>query len=187
MKLINYILELAGFENINDFLGTYHVLFPSILGISISFGAGVGFLETYSGVSFLLWVFMIAGTIADLIFGVYANLYYLHHEFETKKFMRGVFKAFILFAVIFITNIFKMGIENSAIKPEFLKEPFIYLTATIHYSFVLLIGIYILLSIAENLAKMEIPVAISLTKILKVKIKKIENLEKDEENNISDN
>lgn len=181
MKYIKYILGLAGFESTNDFLGTYHPFYPNLLAVSLSFGAAVGFLETYSGVSLLLWVFMICGTIADLGFGVYANLYYLKHEFETTKFMRGVFKAFVLFAVIFITNIFNMGIEDSNIRPEILKEPFKYLTATIHYSFVLLIGVYILLSIAENLAKMEIPVAISLTKMLKMKIKKIENFENNEE------
>ncbi|MPS66831.1 phage holin family protein [Chryseobacterium sp.] len=180
MKVINYILELAGFDNINDFLGTYHVLFPSILSISISFGATVGFLETYSGISLLLWVFMIGGTVADLLIGVYANLYYLKQEFDTTKFTRGLFKGFILFVIIFITNTFKMGIEDSAIKPEILKDPIIYITATIHYVFVTLIGLYILLSLAENLAKMQISVAVSLTKILKVKIKKIENLNENE-------
>lgn len=186
MKAITYILELVGFDSVNDFLGTYHPLFASIFAISITFGGIVGFFELYSGISFLLWIFMIVGTIGDLTFGVIANLFYLNQEFESKKFIRGIFKAFVLFAVIFITNIFKLGIEHSAIKPEILKDPFIYIIATIHYSFVLLIGIYILLSIAENLAKMEIPVAISLTKILKVKIKRIENLERDEENNNSD-
>ena len=48
--------------------------------------------------------------------------------------------------------------------------------ATIHYSFVLTIGIFILLSIAENMAKMEIRAAVTFTKILNMKIKKIEKL-----------
>lgn len=187
MKIINYILHLAGFENANDFLGSYHYHFANIFTISITIGSLIGFVETYSGVSFLLWIFMILGTVADLIIGVIANLFYLNHPFETKKFMRGIFKAFVLFVIIFITNLLKIGIEYSKISPEAIKTIFTYITATIHYSFVLLIGLYILLSIVENLAKMKIRVAISLASILKMKIKSIENFNQNEKNNPTTN
>lgn len=47
---------------------------------------------------------------------------------------------------------------------------------TIHYFFVLTIGIFILLSIAENMAKMKIKAAITLTKILNMQnLKKMKN------------
>lgn len=184
MKTITYILKLAGFQDTHDFWGTYYPLFASVATISISIGSVVGFFELYSGLSIMMWVFMVLGVIVDLAFGIIANLYYLNQKFDTTRFIRGIFKASVLFVVIFLTNIFKLGIEGSNIKPEILKDPFIYITATIHYSFVLLLGIYVLLSIAENMAKMEIAVAISLTKMLKVKIKKIENITNDE-NDIS--
>lgn len=186
MKIINYILELAGFHGVNDFLGTFYPLFSTVFAFSISLGSIIGFFELYSGLSIMLWCFFIMGTIADLVFGVIANLVFEKQEFETTKFMRGVFKAFVLFVVIFLTNMFKLGIENSEVKPEILKDLLIYTTATIHYSFVSLIGLYILLSIAENLAKMKIGVAVSLMKVLKVRIKKIENL-KDDETDINNN
>ena len=76
--------------------------------------------------------------------------------------------------LIFLTNTFKVGIYTSAIYPEYLKEIAIYATSTIHYTSVLLIGIYILL-VAENGAKIGIPFCVSLVRLLKVKIKKFEN------------
>lgn len=179
---MKYILNLVGFSCVDDFLGTYHSLFSTIFAFSLTFGTVTGIVETYSGISFMLWVFMLGGTVTDLVIGVIANVKFQNQEFETSKFMRGVFKAFVLFAIIFVTHSFKMGIVDSKIEPEILKTPFIYLVATIHYSFIMLIGLYILLSIVENLAKMNFEVAVSLTKILKVKIKKIENLNEDENN-----
>ena len=51
-----------------------------------------------------------------------------------------------------------------------------YITATMHYSFVATIGVFTLLSIAENDAKIGIPACVTLVRILNMKIKKIEDL-----------
>ena len=179
MKLINYILETMGFESISDFIGNFSPLFIPILALTIPIASILGFIETYSGISIMFWVFMIFGAVIDLLLGVIANVFYLKQEFETQKFMRGIFKAFVLYVVVFLTNTFKMGIEHTEVRPEIL-EPLMYNTiSTLHYTFVLLMGVFILFSIAENMAKMEIPVAKSFVKILSIKIKKLENGNKD--------
>lgn len=165
-----------GFLGVEDFFGKYHPLFGSIFASSLTLGIFSGFIETNSGISILLWVFFAAGTIIDLIVGLYANLIYLDGKFESDRFFRGIFKPFVMFSVIFLTNLFKRGLELSNITPEWIKDIAVGTVATIHYSFVLTIGIFILLSIAENMAKMEIRAAVTLTKILNMKIKKIEKL-----------
>lgn len=183
MKPINYILQLMGFLSVEDFFGKYHPLFGSIFASSLTLGIFSGFIETHSGISMLLWVFFAAGTVVDLLVGLYANLVYLDGKFESDRFFRGIFKPFVMFSVIFLTNTFKRGLETSAITPEWIKDMAVGTVATIHYSFVLTIGIFILLSIAENMAKMEIRAAVTLTKILNMKIKKIEKL--NDENDIN--
>lgn len=176
MKAINYLLQLMGFLDVGDFFGKYHPLFGSIFASSLTFGIFSGFIETHSGISVLLWIFFAAGTVFDLLVGLYANLIYLDGKFESDRFFRGIFKPFVMFTVIFLTNQFKRGLEASHIAPEWIKDMVVGTVATIHYSFVLTIGIFILLSIAENMAKMEIKAAVTLTKILNMKIKKIEKL-----------
>ncbi|MGC5744375.1 phage holin family protein [Chryseobacterium sp. NFX27] len=182
MKTINYILKLMGFLNVSDFLGKYHPLFGGVFASSLTFGIITGFIETHSGISILLWIFFAAGTLFDLLVGLYTNLIYLKLKFESDRFFRGIFKPFVMFVVIFLTNTFKRGLENSHIKPELLEDLAVYMTATIHYSFVITIGVFILLSIAENMAKMDIRAAVTLTKILNMKIKKLEKF--NDENDI---
>ena len=182
MKALNYILQMMGFLCISDFFGKYHLLVGNIFVGSLTFGLFTGFIETHSGISILLWVFFAVGTLADLLVGLYANLIYLGGKFESDRFFRGIFKPFVMFTVIFLTNTFKRGLENSNIKPEFIEDMAVYMTATIHYSFFFFFGIFILLSIAENMAKMGIRPALSLVKILNMKIKKIEKF--NDENDI---
>ena len=161
-------------EGVPDFFGKFYPLLGSVFSISLTFGMFSGLIETHSGISILLWVFFIGGTILDLLIGIYTNIFYLKNQFETDRFFRGIFKAFIMFLVVFLTNTFKRGIEDTNITPEILQNVAIYIIATIHYSFVLVIGVFILLSIAENMAKMGIRAAVILVNILNMKIKKIE-------------
>lgn len=174
MKKINYILEAAGFENFNDMLGIFAPYFSKLLVASLYAGSLAGFIEAYTGISVMLWVFIVSASIFDLGLGVYANIIYLGKEYSSKRMFRGIFKAFVLMIIIFLTNTFKVGIESSQISPEYLETLTRYTTATIHYSSVLLIGLYILLGIAENGAKIEIPFCVSLVRILKVRINNIE-------------
>lgn len=169
-----------GFEGIPDFFGKYYPLLSSVFSLSLTFGAITGIIETHSGISILLWVFFVASTLFDLLFGTYVNTIYLKHQFDSTKFFRGIFKPFVMFVVIFLTNTFKKGLLQSNIEPEFLANTLVYVTATIHYSFVTTIGIFTLLSIAENAAKIGIPSAVTLVKILNMKIKKIESINENE-------
>ncbi len=185
MQPIVYILKLMGFVSIPDFFGRYYPLLGTIFTGSLTFSIFSGFVETHSGISMLLWVFFACGTITDLLLGLYVNLVHLKQKFETDRFFRGIFKPFVMFGVIFLTNTFYRGLEESAVKPELIANFAFYVTATIHYSFVMTIGVFTLLSIAENMAKMEIPAAVTLVRILNMKIKKIENFnESDTDNNI---
>lgn len=179
------ILNTMGFTGIEDFFGNYYPFLGVIFASSLTAGAVTGAIEAHSGISILLWVFFAAATIFDLIFGTCVNLLYLNQKFESVKFFRGIFKPFVMFVVIFLTNTFKHGLVDSHISPEFLASTLIYVAATIHYSFVATIGIYTLLSIAENAAKIGISPAVTLVKILNVKIKKIENLN-DQDNEKTD-
>lgn len=176
MKTLNYIFSLAGFNDINDYLGTYSMLVKPLFYFSVSSASLVGFIETYSGISFMLWVFLALGTIFDLAIGWYTNVYYLNTHFETRKFFRGILKSFITLSFIFLTNSLKVGVTSSEIHPEFLETTIIFISALIHYTIVFLIGLYLLLGIAENCAKMGIPVAKSIVKILKMKINSVEEI-----------
>jgi len=166
-----------GFDGFKDFLGTFHPYFNKILVISVYFGGFVGFIETFTGISFMLWIFFTAAAIFDLGLGVYANVFYLKKPYDSHRMFRGVFKAFVLMVLIFLTNTFKVGIERSVISPEYMKTTSIYIVATIHYSVVLLIGLYVLLGIAENGAKIKIRFCESLVRILNMRINKIEDID----------
>ncbi len=170
------LLQIMGFEGIPDFFGKYYPLLSGVFSFSLAFGAVTGAIEAHSGISILLWVFFAASTIFDLGFGTYVNVGYLRQEFDSTKFFRGLFKAFVMFSVIFLTNTFKKGLLASNIEPEFLESTLVYITATMHYSFVATIGFFILLSINENGAKYDIKACVTLVKILNMKIKKIEDL-----------
>ncbi len=171
------ILKYAGFSDLNDLLGTFAPLKNQVLGTSLTLGGFAAFIESFSGISFMLWVFLAASSIVDLFFGLIVNVFFLKQEYESSKFFRGVFKAGMMFIMIYLTNTFRVGIEESVIKPEYMKATSIYITNTIHYAAVLIIGLYILLGIAENGAKLKIPVFVSLVFFLRIKIKNIENKE----------
>ena len=179
--MITKILHTMGFNSVPDFFGKYYPLLNSIFSFSITFGAVTGAIETHSGISILLWIFFAASTIFDLLFGTYVNTIFFKHQFDSTKFFRGIFKPFVMFSVIFLTNTFKKGLLQSNIEPEFLKTSFIYISSTMHYSFVMVIGIYTILSIAENGAKIGIKACIILVNILNIKIKKIEQINETQE------
>lgn len=174
--MITKLLHTMGFDGIPDFFGKYYHLLWSVFSVSLTFGSITGAIETHSGISILLWVFFAAATIFDFTFGTYVNVGYLKQDFDSTKFFRGIFKPFVMFVIIFLTNTFKDGLETSDIEPEFLDSTLRYITATMHYSFVATIGVFTLLSIAENGAKIGIPACVTLVRILNMKIKKIEDL-----------
>ncbi len=175
--MIKKILEIAGFKDLADVFGNFYALLPSVASISIVSSSLLAFIETYSGVSIILWVFLALAAFLDLIIGYYANIIYLKQPYDSTKMFRGIFKAFVLFSIIFITNTFKLGIERSIINPEIIRDGAVYATASLHYFSVILIGMYVLLGIAENGAKLEIRFFQKMVKILNMKIKKIENNE----------
>ncbi len=181
MNKINYILQAAGFDSFQDMLGLFSPLFTKLFFASIYIGSVVAFIETHTGISIMLWLFFTSASIFDLVLGVYANIIYLNNKYDSKRMFRGIFKAFVLMIIVFLTNTFKVGIEASNIRPEYVESMAVYATATIHYSSVLLIGLYILLGIAENGAKIEIPMCVSLVKVLKVKINNLEKKDKDKD------
>lgn len=176
MKTINQILLLSGFIDVKDYLGTFASLIKPIFFMSITTAGVVSFIETYSGISFMLWVFLVVGSLFDLFLGWYTNVYHLNHHFETQKFFRGFMKSFVTVSFIFLTNFLKIGVFDSSISIEWYKTTLIFVTSLIHYTVVFLIGLYLLLGVAENLAKMNIPVAKSVVKILKMRINSFEDI-----------
>lgn len=183
MKTVDNFLDMMGFNNFQDFLGIG--LNSKLVGlIAISFGSIGGFIETWTGISMYLWLFLTLASIFDIAFGIYANIVVLKKQFESKRFFRGIFKSFVVLFIIVITNTLNLGVKDSNINPELLKTGFEYMAATIHYSFVMLIALYLLTGISENGAKIDIPVFKSLSKILKMRISKVESIGggEDEEN-----
>lgn len=178
MKIFNGFLQMMGFNNLEDFLG-FSINSKFLMTATISFGTIGGFIEAWTGISIYLWLFLTLATIFDIAFGVYVNVNALDNKFESKRFFRGIFKSFVVLFIIFITNSLNLGVQHSDINPEFLKTTFEYIAATIHYSFIMLISLYLLTGISENGAKIDIPVFKSLSKILKMKINKVENLTKE--------
>lgn len=179
MKIINNFLDMMGFSNFQDLIGKSVSFDPKHLSLlTISIGSIGGIIEMWTGISMYFWLFLVAGTLFDISFGVYANVIVLKSEFESKRFFRGIFKSFVVLFIIVITNFLNLGVKHSDIHPEFLKTTFEYMAASLHYSFVMLISLYLLTGIAENGAKIQIPVFISLSKILKMKINTVEELNK---------
>src|SRR5690606_10463561 len=165
MKPLTYILNAMAFDNAHDMLGTFSPYFNRFLTLSLSVGIFGGFVETYLGISFMLWLFIATGAFFDILLGIYANVVFLGHDLDTKKAFRGVFKIFVVMSIIFLTNTFNQGIQTSNIQPNLLGQIAGVITSTLHYSSVILIGLYIMLGIAENGAKIEIPLCVSLVKI----------------------
>ena len=178
MKPLTYILNAMDFESTHDMLGTFSPYFNKFLAISLTAGIFGGFIETYLGISFILWLFILVGAFFDILLGIYANVVFLGHDLDTKKMFRGVFKIFVVLVIIFLTNTFNQGIQQSNISPQLLSDVAGVISSTLHYSSVILIGLYIMLGIAENGAKIEIPFCVSLVNILKLRIKKVEDQNK---------
>ena len=175
MTLTNNFLDLMGFDGIKDLVGT-SVNTRNLTLISIAAGGFGAFIETWTGISMYFWLFLTMSTVFDVLFGMYANMVVLGHHFESRAFFRGIFKSFIVLGIIVITNSLYLGVEHSNISPNYLKEIFQHMASAIHYSFVMLISLYLLTGISENGAKIDIPVFKSLSKLLKIKINKIEHL-----------
>ena len=167
-----------GFENLQDFTGVSANVSKGVASSSLVIGASVAtifsFIEEYSGLAIIFWLFLLIGAFADIFIGWLVNVFWLKHPFESKKFYRGIFKAFIVYIWIFLTYGFVLGFKNSDIEIDIIKTVGVYTTSTLHYSIIMLIGFYLLLGISENMAKLKIPLFISITKIFKMKINKIE-------------
>lgn len=176
MKPLTQILNLAGFTDTQDYFGNYYYALKPLFTASLYAGSFIGFIEAYSGISFMFWLFLCLGTLFDIAFGTYANLIHLEKPFETEKFFRGLFKSFVVLLMIFLTNFLKLGVETSAITPEFLKVSAIYMVATLHYSVVFLISLYLLLGVSENGEKVGIQACASINKLVRMRIKKIEEI-----------
>lgn len=170
MKNLNYILSLAGFTDINDFLGNHAYLFKPLLFISVTTGGVISFVETYSGIPIMLWVFLILGNIFDLGLGWYTNVIILKQPFESDKFFRGIMKSFVAICIVLFTNFLKLGVEDFNISYRWYKTFLVFTTSIIHYSFVFLIGLYVLLGVSENGEKLGIKVCKSINKILRMRI-----------------
>lgn len=164
---------MMGFDNYHDFISFSYS--PKFVGLfSIGLGTIGSLVELWTGISLYLWLFLTMASIFDIAFGVYANVVVLNQLFNSKRFFRGVFKSFIVLFIIVITNNLNLGVRYSKIEPEFLRVFFEGVVGTIHYSFVMLISLYLLTGISENGDKIQIPVFQSLTRMLKMKIRKVE-------------
>lgn len=179
MKLINNFLDLMGFQSTTDLLGVSLQVKPLIIPL-ISLGAVTSFIENFTGIHVYLWMFLTIASAFDILFGYITNVFFLKEGFVTRKFFRGVFKSFVVLSLILLTNTLKKGVELSDIQPEVLKTVADYVTSSMHYTFVLIIALYLLFGIVENGAKMEIPVFKSLSRILRIKIAKIEEVATEE-------
>lgn len=187
MKKINRFLDMMGFDNYQDLIGIATTPKPIATTIVLFLGGLGGLIETWTGISLYFWLFLTLSSIFDIAFGVYANVVILKAPFESRKFFRGIFKSYIVLFIILITNSLDLGVRHSNIQPEYLKTTFQYMASTIHYSFVMLISLYLLIGISENGAKINMPIFKSLTKILKIRINKVENIGDEYIGNIPEN
>ena len=53
--MIKDLLHTMGFDGISDFFGKYYPLLSSVFSVSLIFGSVTGAIETYSGISIMLW------------------------------------------------------------------------------------------------------------------------------------
>ena len=169
-------LKLMNFTDIYD-LAIFSVFTKNMLAYATVFGIGVNLIpsiEWLTGLNIMFVIFIIAGSLVDILLGVYSNVIYKKGHFESSKFFRGIVKMFIVFSMVVLLNTLVLGVHNTEFMIPAIGTGFEYAVTTIQYGVLFLISLVILLGIAENGAKMEIPVFKSIARFIRMKIKKVE-------------
>ena len=177
---MKYLLNLVGFSDISDLIGlhlnseAFHkiIAFSTVAGIWITIATSI--IEEWSGLSIFWFLFIVLGSVIDILFGLVVNVMVLKNHYESAKMIRGIFKMVIVIILILLINLLLKGTEKSANNYTIIKEVISYMAATLHYTIATIVSLFILLGISENGAKMDWKLFISINKIFKVKIKNIE-------------
>lgn len=171
-----YLNNIVGFDNLSDVIGyNAALLSKQVVLLSISFSWVFAILESLLGINSNVVYLFVVGNLFDLVFGLCVNVFYLKASFSTSKGFRGLFKLFIAFFLVYLTNNLRLSFVDISPDHQMLNTTINYITSTIHYFIVLLIGLYTILGIVENAAKLELDIFVKLAKILRMKIKGIED------------
>ena len=162
-------LKTFGFDSANDFINNTLPMgyMKGILVLSIFAPA----VERVLGMPLDLLIFFVLGLILEALMGIIAAVWYTEEGFRTAKFGRFFVKVLVFFGSISVVNFLKLGFEKLQIKQPHINSFIDYSLDAFYAFFVFMIGAYLLLSIIENGAKMQIPGFKEAAKFLKIKIK----------------
>lgn len=168
--------KIVGFDSFNDLIGTHSVfIMKQIFMVSFLFSWIFAIIENALGINYEYLQLFIVGNVFDLTFGIFINIFWLKHKFDSSKGFRGVTKVFIVFSIMYFTNKLRLSFTHVNETHEMLGMTINYLTASLHYFLLLLIGLYTLLGIVENAAKTGIPLFVKIAELLRIKIKTVED------------
>lgn len=170
------IHNYTGFADLTDLFGVnFLMLLKPLTILAVSVGSVLGLMEVVTGMNANFLLIFIFGNMIDIVYGTYVNSSYLQQGFNTTKFFRGLFKVTILFTLIMLTNQLRQGFTGIPPEQDLLYATINYITASLHYFVMLMVGMYTLLGITENGAKHEIDIFVKLASLFKLKIKKVED------------
>jgi len=183
MKLqdyFNYIAEPVNFVAANKILLTISsVIFGAIYCVIGAIHHGFVFMATSLSISITFIVLYFALAFADLIFGIYANVFVLKEKFESKKFIKKFlligFGLIVLYVSVSLVNTFLYYDyhENSVLK--MFLDTVVFLLEGIKISLIIFLILYELTSLREKAEKLQWQELIHLLDVFLVPFKKVQD------------
>lgn len=177
---LDYMVQTFGFSSVKQFIKDTFPMTGLKIIIPLSFICALAKLIFGTPLEYL--IFIVLGIAVEVGMGAYAAVVIKGESFNSRKFGRFAVKIVVFLATILITNLLRVSFLKLDIQSEPLRIFINYTLDTLFCFSLLLIGLYLVLSIAENGAKMKISFFVSLAKILKININKVEDLAKGSNN-----
>ena len=176
----NYIAEPVNFVAANKILLTISsVIFGAIYCVIGAIYHGFVFMATSLSISITFIVLYFALAFADLIFGIYANVFVLKEKFESKKFIKKFlligFGLIVLYVSVSLVNTFLYYDyhENTVLK--MFLDTVVFLLEGIKISLIIFLILYELTSLREKAEKLQWNELIHLLDAFLVPFKKVQD------------
>ena len=176
----NYIAEPVNFVAANKILLTISsVIFGAIYCVIGAIYHGFVFMATSLSISITFIVLYFALAFADLIFGIYANVFVLKEKFESKKFIKKFlligFGLIVLYVSVSLVNTFLYYDyhENTVLK--MFLDTVVFLLEGIKISLIIFLILYELTSLREKAEKLQWNELIHLLDVFLVPFKKVQD------------
>jgi hypothetical protein len=168
MKIIDYLLHEFGFEGFTDFfISTFGIMFSKN---SILLGMVLGFsFNSLVGLEPALLLTIIGLFLLEIVTGTVASIYFQDEKFDKEKLSRSIIKLFAYPILLIIIQQFK----NFEIGTVGVMDMNINFFDLAHTALIFLVVLQVLISFLENLSLMGFKELDIVTKIFKMKLRKV--------------